>query len=164
MDELTTYRLSLAVLFLSGNGPRCALTAFFYGFRDREKILDIFEETCGGRLIMNYNTIGGVQADLHPELPEAGERVHPLPAWNHPRVSPGIHRQHYRPATSERRRSAEPLKTLSAFGATGGTGRASGWACDVRKRHTLRSIRQSRFQRNRLYRRRLLGTLHGAYG
>ena len=29
-----------------------ALTAFFYGFRDREKILDIFEETCGGRLII----------------------------------------------------------------------------------------------------------------
>ena len=45
-----------------------ALTAFFYGFRDREKILDIFEETCGGRLIMNYNTIGGVQADLHPNF------------------------------------------------------------------------------------------------
>ena len=40
--------------------------AFFYGFRDREKILDIFEETCGGRLIMNYNTIGGVQADIAP--------------------------------------------------------------------------------------------------
>jgi NADH-quinone oxidoreductase subunit C/D len=35
-----------------------ALTAFFYGFRDREKILDIFEATTGGRLIQNYNTIG----------------------------------------------------------------------------------------------------------
>ena len=31
-------------------------------------ILDMFEETCGGRLIMNYNTIGGVQADLHPNF------------------------------------------------------------------------------------------------
>ncbi len=45
-----------------------ALTAFFYGFRDREKILDIFEETSGGRLIMNYNTIGGVQADIAPDF------------------------------------------------------------------------------------------------
>lgn len=29
-------------------------------------ILDIFEETTGGRLIQNYNMIGGVQADIHP--------------------------------------------------------------------------------------------------
>ena len=46
-----------------------ALTAFFYGFRDREKILDIFEATTGGRLIQNYNTIGGVQADIAPREP-----------------------------------------------------------------------------------------------
>ena len=52
-----------------------ALTAFFYGFRDREKILDIFEETCGGRLIMNYNTIGGVQADLIHTYHVAGKRI-----------------------------------------------------------------------------------------
>ena len=65
MDELQ--RIDSHLLFYSSScyGLR-ALTAFFYGFRDREKILDIFEETCGGRLIMNYNTIGGVQADLHP--------------------------------------------------------------------------------------------------
>ena len=57
MDELQ--RIDSHLLFYS---CLCmdlgALTAFFYGFRDREKILDIFEETCGGRLIMNYNTIG----------------------------------------------------------------------------------------------------------
>ena len=45
-----------------------ALTAFFYGFRDREKVLDIMEETTGGRLIQNYNVIGGVMADIHPNL------------------------------------------------------------------------------------------------
>ena len=45
-----------------------ALTAFFYGFRDREKVLDILEQTTGGRLIQAYNTIGGVQADIHPEV------------------------------------------------------------------------------------------------
>ena len=35
---------------------------------DREKILDIFEATTGGRLIQNYNTIGGVQADIVPDF------------------------------------------------------------------------------------------------
>ena len=45
-----------------------ALTPFFYGFREREMILDIFEDTTGGRLIQNYNVIGGVQADLHPDF------------------------------------------------------------------------------------------------
>ena len=45
-----------------------ATTAFLYGFRDREKILDIFEETCGGRLILNYNMIGGLAYDIHPNF------------------------------------------------------------------------------------------------
>ena len=60
MDELQ--RIDSHLLFFSALAMDLgALTAFFYGFRDREKILDIFEETCGGRLIMNYNTIGGVK-------------------------------------------------------------------------------------------------------
>ncbi len=42
-----------------------ALTSFLYGFRDREMINDIFEETCGARLTMNYNVPGGVMFDLH---------------------------------------------------------------------------------------------------
>nr|HPM93738.1 NADH-quinone oxidoreductase subunit C [Bacteroidales bacterium] len=45
-----------------------ALTTFFYGLRDREKILDIFEETCGGRLLLSYNTPGGVMYDIHPNF------------------------------------------------------------------------------------------------
>lgn len=45
-----------------------AVTAFMYGLRDREKIMDIFEETAGGRLMANYNVIGGVACDLHPNF------------------------------------------------------------------------------------------------
>lgn len=31
-------------------------------------ILDILEETTGARMSFNYNTIGGVMADLHPDF------------------------------------------------------------------------------------------------
>jgi NADH-quinone oxidoreductase subunit D len=37
---------------------------FLYAFREREKILDLFEETCGARLTYSYITIGGVTHDL----------------------------------------------------------------------------------------------------
>ncbi len=42
-----------------------ALTSYFYGFRDREVINDIFEETCGARLTMNYSIPGGIRYDIH---------------------------------------------------------------------------------------------------
>jgi NADH-quinone oxidoreductase subunit D len=37
---------------------------FLYAFREREKILDLFEETCGARLTYSYITVGGVMHDL----------------------------------------------------------------------------------------------------
>lgn len=45
-----------------------AVSPFFYAFREREQILDIFEETSGTRLTMNYITPGGVNADIHPNF------------------------------------------------------------------------------------------------
>ena len=39
---------------------------FLYAFREREKILDLFEETCGARLTYSYITVGGLTADLPP--------------------------------------------------------------------------------------------------
>jgi NADH-quinone oxidoreductase subunit D len=45
-----------------------AVSPFFYAFREREQILEIFEETCGTRLTMNYITPGGVMDDLHPDF------------------------------------------------------------------------------------------------
>jgi NADH-quinone oxidoreductase subunit D len=37
---------------------------FLYAFREREMILDLFEDVCGARLTYSYITIGGVHDDL----------------------------------------------------------------------------------------------------
>jgi NADH-quinone oxidoreductase subunit D len=41
-----------------------AMTPFFYTFREREKILDLFEEYCGARLTLNCMRPGGLPYDL----------------------------------------------------------------------------------------------------
>jgi NADH-quinone oxidoreductase subunit D len=41
-----------------------SFTPFMYCFREREKILDLFELACGARLTYSYITVGGVTADL----------------------------------------------------------------------------------------------------
>jgi NADH-quinone oxidoreductase subunit D len=41
-----------------------ALTPYFYTFRDREMILDIFEDICGARLLYNYIWVGGLSHDF----------------------------------------------------------------------------------------------------
>ncbi|MCS6865871.1 MAG: NADH-quinone oxidoreductase subunit D [Gemmataceae bacterium] len=43
-----------------------SFSPFLYAFREREHILDLFEEVCGARLTYSYLTIGGA----HDDLPE----------------------------------------------------------------------------------------------
>ncbi len=43
-----------------------SFSPFLYAFREREHILDLFEDVCGARLTYSYITIGGV----HDDLPE----------------------------------------------------------------------------------------------
>ena len=45
-----------------------ATTPFLYAFVEREKILDMFEATCGQRLTYNYLRLGGVAYDLPSEV------------------------------------------------------------------------------------------------
>ncbi len=40
------------------------VTPLFYGFREREWIIDLFEQICGARLTYNYMRIGGVSQDM----------------------------------------------------------------------------------------------------
>ena len=133
MDELQ--RIDSHLLFASCLAQDMgALEVFFLGFRDREKILDILEETTGGRLIQTYNTIGGVQADIHPDFVR---KVKEFISYMRPKL-----KEYHEIFTGNVIARGRLIGTgvLSredaiSFGATGGTGRASGWACDVRKRH-----------------------------
>jgi NADH-quinone oxidoreductase subunit C/D len=45
-----------------------AMTVFFWTFREREVLLDLFEKLCGARLTLNYYRIGGVDSDFTPDL------------------------------------------------------------------------------------------------
>ncbi len=57
-------------------------TPFMYMFREREKILDLFEMVCGQRLTYNYMRIGGVSHDIPPEfLPALKRFVDEMPGY-----------------------------------------------------------------------------------
>ena len=144
MDELM--RISSHLLFFS---TLCmdlgALTAFFYGFRERELILDIFEETCGARMSMNYNTIGGVMADIHPDFQrKVKEFIKIMPA----RLKE--YNQVFTGNVIARNRMIGvghlSLEDAIRYNATGPTGRASGWACDVRKRTPYAAYNKVQFE------------------
>ena len=108
------------------------LTCFFYGLRDREKILDIFEETCGGRMIVSYNCPGGLMYDIHPNFQKRVKDFIKyfrkiLPEYDQLLTGNVIFH--------ERSKGIGILTKEDAisFGVTGPTGRASGFSCDVRK-------------------------------
>jgi NADH-quinone oxidoreductase subunit D len=45
-----------------------AFAPFMYAFREREYILDLFEQLCGARLTLSYINVGGVTWDLPPRF------------------------------------------------------------------------------------------------
>ena len=58
-------RIATFVLFLGEMGLQVgALTPAFYGFRDREHMLNLIEAATGGRFHPNFNRIGGIKDDL----------------------------------------------------------------------------------------------------
>jgi len=58
-------RISTFLLFLGEMGLQVgAITPAFYGFRDREYVLNLIEAATGGRFHPNFNRIGGLKDDL----------------------------------------------------------------------------------------------------
>jgi NADH-quinone oxidoreductase subunit D/NADH-quinone oxidoreductase subunit C/D len=108
------------------------LTCFFYGLRDREKILDIFEQTCGSRMIVSYNCPGGLMYDIHPDFQKKVKEFikyfrKKLPEYDQ-LLSGNV-------IFHERSKGIGNLSLEDAisYGITGPSGRASGFSCDVRK-------------------------------
>ena len=60
LNRIASHLLALGVYGLDIG----AFTPFLYMLRDRERILDMFEYTCGARLLYNYMWVGGVSHDL----------------------------------------------------------------------------------------------------
>ena len=108
-----------------------AITSFIYGFRDREMINDIFEETCGARLTMNYNVPGGLMFDIHPNFVNRTKEF-----IKHFKTKLPEYDQLLSDNVIFRKRT-EGVGILSkedaiAFGVTGPAARASGFSCDQR--------------------------------
>ena len=131
MDELS--RIASHCLFI---GTYCmdlgATTMLFYTLRVREQILDIMEKTCGARMTFNYSCIGGVMQDLAPDF---ADDVKALLA-----VLPANIKEYNKIFTGNviAKNRMEGVGVLSredaiSYAVSGPSGRASGWACDIRK-------------------------------
>ncbi len=109
-----------------------ALTTFFYGLRDREHILDIFEETCGARMTVSYNTPGGLMFDIHPNFQK---RVKDFIKYFRTKLPEYDRLLSGNVILRERTEGIGHLSLSDAiaYGVTGPSGRASGFSCDMRK-------------------------------
>jgi NADH-quinone oxidoreductase subunit D len=109
-----------------------AITPFFYTFREREVILDLFEDYCGARLTLNCMRVGGLQEELTPGW------IEKLRAFTE---DLGTKIDEYENLLTENR--IWKLRTIGvgildterciAWGVTGPPLRASGFAWDVRR-------------------------------
>ena len=109
-----------------------ATTAFIYGMRERERVLDIFEKCSGGRLIKNYNVLGGVMFDIYPEFQKD---VHAFIIEMRKRLKEYNNLVTGNIIARDRMigHGILPTEKAISYGVTGPAGRASGWACDIRK-------------------------------
>ncbi|MCM1137740.1 MAG: NADH-quinone oxidoreductase subunit C [Muribaculum sp.] len=131
MDELS--RIASHCLFI---GTYCmdlgATTMLFYTLRVREQILDIMERTCGARMTFNYDCIGGVMQDLHPDFVKDVQAlldVIPKNIAEYNKIFTGN-------VIAKNRMENVGVLSLNdaiSWSVTGPNGRGSGWACDVRK-------------------------------
>lgn len=109
-----------------------AMSMFMYGFREREKILDIKETISGVRMMTAFIRIGGLMADLPPEF---GPKIRDFLAY-----MPGRIDEYEELLTSnqiwlERTKGVGhlPVDVALAMGCSGPVLRASGMPFDLRR-------------------------------
>jgi NADH dehydrogenase I D subunit len=132
MSEMT--RISSHIIGISTHALDIgAMTLFLYSFRDRERLLDLFEMTCGARLTVSYPRIGGVRNDVSQEFLDK--------LYEFTEEFPKIIEDQYETLIDENRiwlQRTKGIGVISAeeainWGLTGPTLRGSGVPYDVRK-------------------------------
>ncbi|MBI2908882.1 MAG: NADH-quinone oxidoreductase subunit D [Chloroflexi bacterium] len=79
LQRLNSHFMGVGALL---NDCGCAATPLLYMFREREKLLDLFEMACGQRMTCNYMRPGGVAQDLPPEfMPAARKFIDEMPGY-----------------------------------------------------------------------------------
>jgi NADH-quinone oxidoreductase subunit D len=109
-----------------------ATTAFLYGMRDRERIIDLFEMASGGRLLYNYFRFGGVSRDL----PEGWEsKAKECLEYLKPRVEELENLLLGNVIFLERTKGVGAFTAQEGirWGVTGPNLRATGFSCDLRR-------------------------------
>ena len=111
-----------------------ALTAFLYCMRDREHVLNVLEETTGGRLIQNYYRIGGLQDDIDPNFVD---NVKTLCKYLRPMIQEYVDVFGANVITHNRFEKVGYMgkEDCINYAITGPAGRAAGWHNDTRKNH-----------------------------
>lgn len=109
-----------------------AFTPFLYCFRDRERILDIFEQTCGARLLYNYVWIGGLSHDVPQDF---AQKVKDFCKYFRPNIKEINDLLSYNKIFIERTANVGvlPPEVAVNYGASGPVLRGSGVKWDLRK-------------------------------
>ncbi len=109
-----------------------ALTAFLYGFNEREMINDLFQDLCGARLTTSYTRVGGLMQDIPDGWPSKVREFFKML----PKALSDLERLLNRNRTFIERTRGIGYATREeaiAWGWTGPIARASGVVRDLRK-------------------------------
>ena len=131
MNRIASHLLAIGTFGLDVG----AFTPFLYCFRDRERILDLFEMLCGARLLYNYIWVGGVSHDFHLGWVE---KTYEFLDYFEPKINEYNELLTYNKIFIER--SADvgviPSDVAVSYGVTGPNLRGSGIRWDLRKDDT----------------------------
>jgi NADH-quinone oxidoreductase subunit D len=82
MSEMMRITKHLLAIGFFTNDLGAMMTPLLYMWREREKLVDLFEMVCGQRLTFNYMRIGGVSHDIPPEfLPALKKFLKEMPGF-----------------------------------------------------------------------------------
>ncbi len=128
-------RIASHLVFIAAYGlDTGAMTPFFYCFRERERIVTLFEMLCGARLTYHYVRIGGVAADLPDGFLEELESLIPMLRSGFDEIDELLI---FNPIFMERTKGVGiiPPHLAVSYGLSGPMIRASGIPYDVRRCH-----------------------------